>query len=51
MAILGLKKPGDEPGAAWPAIAVGAFAAFGGILYGYDTGTIAGLQEMQYWLV
>lgn len=27
-----------------------AFAAFGGILYGYDTGTIAGLQQMPYWL-
>ena len=26
-----------------PAIAVAAFAAFGGILYGYDTGTISGI--------
>lgn len=26
-----------------PAIAVAAFAAFGGILYGYDTGTISGV--------
>jgi MFS transporter, SP family, sugar:H+ symporter len=29
-----LKKPADEPGAAWPAIAVGLFVAFGGILFG-----------------
>lgn len=49
MGLLGLKKPADEEGAAWPAILVGGFAAFGGILYGYDTGTIAGLQEMDYW--
>lgn len=33
-----LKKPEGEEGAAWPAIAVGLFAAFGGVLYGYDTG-------------
>jgi len=45
----GIKKPDDEPGAAWPAIMVGAFAAFAGILYGYDTGTISGIQEMPYW--
>lgn len=29
-----LKKPSDEAGAAWPAIAVGIFVAFGGVLYG-----------------
>lgn len=33
-----LKKPDDEPGAAWPAICLGLFVAFGGILFGYDTG-------------
>ncbi len=27
-----------------------AFAAFGGILFGYDTGTISGLQQMPDWL-
>ncbi|EIN06030.1 MFS monosaccharide transporter [Punctularia strigosozonata HHB-11173 SS5] len=27
-----------------------AFAAFGGVLYGYDTGTISGIKEMQNWL-
>jgi SP family sugar:H+ symporter-like MFS transporter len=39
MGFLSLKKPDDEVGAAWPSIMVGAFAAFAGILYGYDTGT------------
>jgi SP family sugar:H+ symporter-like MFS transporter len=29
-----LKKPADEAGAAGPAIMVGLFVAFGGILYG-----------------
>lgn len=46
----GLQKPKDEPGAAWPAIMVGMFAAFAGILYGYDTGTISGIQVMPYWV-
>jgi hypothetical protein len=27
-----------------------SFAAFGGILFGYDTGTISGLQQMPDWL-
>ena len=26
------------------------FAAFGGILFGYDTGTISGVKEMPNWL-
>ena len=30
-----LKKPDDAAGSAWPAIAVGMFVAFGGILFGY----------------
>lgn len=47
MGLLG--KPANEPGSAWPAIMVGLFAAFGGILYGYDTGTISGIQAMPYW--
>jgi SP family sugar:H+ symporter-like MFS transporter len=38
MGFLSLKKPENEVGAAWPSIMVGAFAAFAGILYGYDTG-------------
>lgn len=37
-------------GAVWPSILVGLFASFGGILYGYDTGTIAGIQTMPFWL-
>lgn len=43
-----LKKPADVPGAAWPAILVGLFVAFGGVLYGYDTGTISGILAMSY---
>ncbi|KAI0644198.1 MFS monosaccharide transporter [Trametes meyenii] len=31
-------------------IAMTAFAAFGGILFGYDTGTISGIIEMDDWL-
>ncbi|KAL9947314.1 Plasma membrane low glucose sensor [Verticillium nonalfalfae] len=36
-------------GKAWPAIVIGLFVAFGGILFGYDTGTIAGIMAMPYW--
>lgn len=36
-----LAPPPGTPGKAWPAIAVGLFVAFGGVLYGYDTGTIS----------
>ncbi|PTD11062.1 putative glucose transporter rco-3 [Fusarium culmorum] len=43
-----LSKP-EEAGKAWPAIAIGAFVAFGGVLYGYDTGTISGILAMPYW--
>ncbi|GAA5853204.1 hypothetical protein JCM8547_000241 [Rhodosporidiobolus lusitaniae] len=32
------------------AIVMSAFAAFGGFLYGYDTGYISGVKEMPYWL-
>ncbi|KAL9093848.1 MAG: hypothetical protein Q9165_003771 [Trypethelium subeluteriae] len=45
-----IKKPDNVAGAAWPAIAVGMFVAFGGILFGYDTGTIGGILTMPYWL-
>lgn len=30
-----IKKPADEPGKALPAIVIGVFVAFGGILFGY----------------
>ncbi|OJD28915.1 high affinity glucose transporter rgt2 [Diplodia corticola] len=43
-----LKKPDDVAGAAWPAILIGLFVAFGGVLYGYDTGTISGILAMDY---
>lgn len=33
-----------------PAIGVGLFVAFGGVLFGYDTGTIGGILAMPYWL-
>lgn len=42
-------KPTDVPGATWPAIVIGAFVAFGGVLFGYDTGTIGGILAMTYW--
>ncbi|KAI9701656.1 MAG: High-affinity glucose transporter rgt2 [Bogoriella megaspora] len=45
-----IQKPSDAAGAAWPAIAVGLFVAFGGVLFGYDTGTIGGILTMDYWL-
>ncbi|KAK3676368.1 Plasma membrane low glucose sensor [Recurvomyces mirabilis] len=46
---LALKKPDDVAGAAWPAIMIGLFVAFGGVLFGYDTGTIGGILGMEYW--
>ncbi|KAH8800321.1 high-affinity glucose transporter [Xylogone sp. PMI_703] len=46
---LALKKPADVPGRSWPAIVIGLFVAFGGVLFGYDTGTISGILAMSYW--
>ncbi|KAI9739464.1 MAG: Plasma membrane low glucose sensor [Claussenomyces sp. TS43310] len=46
---LALKKPAGVPGKSWPAIVIGMFVAFGGILFGYDTGTISGILAMSYW--
>lgn len=43
-----LSKP-EEAGKTWPAIAMGFFVAFGGVLFGYDTGTISGILAMPYW--
>ena len=44
-----LKQPDDAVGSAAPAIIVGMFVAFGGVLFGYDTGTIGGILAMKYW--
>lgn len=44
-----LSKPAEEAGKSWPAIAIGFFVAFGGVLFGYDTGTISGILAMPYW--
>jgi sugar porter (SP) family MFS transporter len=44
-----LSKPPGEAGKSWPGIAVGFFVAFGGVLFGYDTGTISGILAMPYW--
>ncbi|KAI7541955.1 general substrate transporter [Hortaea werneckii] len=47
---LALRPPPGTAGKAWPAIMVGFFVAFGGVLFGYDTGTIGGILAMRYWL-
>ncbi|KAI4863132.1 hexose transporter [Hypoxylon rubiginosum] len=44
-----IRKPEEEAGKAWPAIVIGLFVAFGGVLFGYDTGTISGILAMDYW--
>lgn len=44
-----IKKPDDAVGSAVPAIVIGLFVAFGGVLFGYDTGTISGILAMKYW--
>ncbi|KAA8616584.1 ProP Permease of the major facilitator superfamily [Pyrenophora tritici-repentis] len=44
-----LKKPEGVAGSTAPAILVGLFVAFGGVLYGYDTGTIGGILGMKHW--
>ncbi len=33
---LAIKPPPGTPGKAWPAIVVGFFVAFGGVLFGYE---------------
>ncbi|KAJ5426158.1 hypothetical protein N7465_001228 [Penicillium sp. CMV-2018d] len=44
-----IKQPERTEGKAWPAIVISGFVAFGGILFGYDTGTISGILAMPYW--
>ncbi|KAJ5729582.1 uncharacterized protein N7483_004090 [Penicillium malachiteum] len=46
---LALKRPDDATGSATPAIIIGLFVAFGGVLFGYDTGTISGILAMKHW--
>lgn len=47
---IGIMKPEGVPGSSATAIGVGLFVAFGGILFGYDTGTIGGIIAMPHWL-
>ena len=47
---IALRPPPGTAGKAWPAIMVGLFVAFGGVLFGYDTGTIGGILAMPFWL-
>ncbi|KAK4987460.1 Plasma membrane low glucose sensor [Elasticomyces elasticus] len=47
---IAIKKPEGVPGATWPAIVIGLFVAFGGVLFGYDTGTIGGILAMKFWI-
>ncbi|KAI1146217.1 high-affinity glucose transporter RGT2 [Nemania diffusa] len=49
MGFLSASKPDADAGKTWPAIVIGLFVAFGGVLFGYDTGTISGIQTMPYW--
>jgi len=44
-----IQKPEGVAGSIMPAIVVGLFVAFGGVLFGYDTGTIGGILGMKHW--
>ncbi|KAI5811590.1 general substrate transporter [Peziza echinospora] len=48
--MLGIHKPANVAGSSRPAIIIGAFVAFGGLLFGYDTGTIGGILAMDFWV-
>ncbi|KAJ4266152.1 glucose transporter [Fusarium torreyae] len=43
---MGWQKPDNVAGSSAPAIMVGLFVAFGGLLFGYDTGAINGILAM-----
>ncbi|KAK0644014.1 high-affinity glucose transporter RGT2 [Cercophora newfieldiana] len=45
-----VKPPPTEAGSTWPAVLIGLFVAFGGVLFGYDTGTISGILAMDFWM-
>jgi sugar porter (SP) family MFS transporter len=45
-----INTPPSDGKSKLPAILMTTFAAFGGILYGYDTGTISGIIAMPAWL-
>ncbi|KAE9392274.1 MFS monosaccharide transporter [Gymnopus androsaceus JB14] len=45
-----VKSTSTEPKNKWAGIGMTVFAAFGGILYGYDTGVISGVIAMDNWL-
>lgn len=47
---MGWRKPDNVAGSSAPAIMVGSFVATGGLLFGYDTGTINGVIAMQSFL-
>ncbi|KAK3380723.1 putative transporter protein [Lasiosphaeria ovina] len=42
------ERTGFRGSSVWKALAIGAFAGFGGILFGYDTGYINGVMAMGY---
>lgn len=43
------KRPPDDKGSVWLSAVIGVFVALGGLLFGYDTGTISGVIAMKYW--
>ena len=42
-------RPPEDKGSVWFSVFIGVFVAFGGLLFGYDTGTIGGILAMDYW--